>query len=391
MKYYKTYHVKNIIKLLLFVVTLAILLLLSKQNFESVRDSVVVFLSNVLPSLFPFILFTEVVLHTNIVSLLSRIFGKITAHLFKVDKNCTSAIMIGFLCGFPMGAKTVSSLYQQNKISRRDAKVLLSFVNNCNPAFILSTIGIAIFYQLQIGIILLISHIISSILIGIVYSRIYHNDIIHENSNILNTFNKNSIETKKNMTSFEILKLSILNTFKTLANILGFIIIFNLLFTILSTFLLRINTNDSILAFISSLFEVTKGCSNLNSLNVATNLRILLVSFALGFSGFCIICQVYSTVCNLKFKLKDIIIPKIFHSIISMIITYILLGFMPNNEVSTVSAFSNNDPTTLSDPYMINIKFYYLLTTLIIIFSLLVYRFFLYTKKKKNKKSSLPK
>lgn len=392
MKLYKTYNMKNIIKFILFIITLLILLILSKQNFESVKDSVIIFITSVLPSLFPFIFFTEVILHTNIIDILSRIFGNIISKVFKVNKNSTSAIIIGFLCGFPMGSKTVSTLYMQNKISRRDAKVLLSFVNNCNPAFILSTVGIAVFYNMQIGIILLISHIFSSILIGVIYSRIYHNDIIHEKTNFLNTFNEKTNKRLKNLSTFEIIKMSILSAFKTLANILGFIIIFNLLFNIIFTISSKANIDSNVLKFISSIFEVTKGAHNINNMSINLNSRIILTSFALGFSGLCIICQVYSTVCESKFKLKDIFIPKVFHGIISCFITYILLRFITISDVTTVSVFSNIEESQVTDSYFSNMKFYYLISTLLIILSLLIYRIILYiNKKRKKNKSSLLK
>lgn len=389
MKLYKTYNIKNIIKFLLFVITLLILLVLSKQNFESVKDSVIIFTTNVLPSLFPFILFTEVILHTNIINILSRIFGKIISKMFKINSNSSSAVIIGFLCGFPMGSKTVNTLYTQNKISRRDAKILLSFVNNNNPAFILSTIGVAVFYNMQIGVILLISHIASSILIGMIYSRIYHTDIIHEDVDFLNSFNEKTNKRIENISSFEIIKRSIFNAFKTLANILGFLIIFNLLFNIIFTILSKTNIDSNILTLISSIFEVTKGCYNISNINTNLNIRILMVSFALGFSGLCIICQVYSTICESKFKLKDIIIPKIFHGIISTAITYILLRFITITDVKTVSVFSNIEETQINDQYFSNIKFYYLISTLIIIFSLLIYRLILFLNKKRKNKSSL--
>lgn len=50
----------------------------------------------------------------------------------------TFAVLTGFLCGYPMGAKTTSDLLNVNKISRSEASYLLSFCNNTSPAFILS-------------------------------------------------------------------------------------------------------------------------------------------------------------------------------------------------------------------------------------------------------------
>ena len=237
MKYIRVYHFKQIIKLLLFLCILSLLLIFSRQNFASVTTSTKVFLSNVFPSLFPFILFTNILLNSNIVNYLSKILGKPISLLFRVPPDSVIAIIIGFLCGFPMGAKAVDNLYQTHKINRIQAKKLLTFVNNCNPSFILSTIGIAVFYQIQIGVLLLISHYLSAILIGIVINRFHFPSIIHEKKKVLNTFQQkvSKYETKEtvNNSFFYTLKQAIFNTFITMGTIFGFIILFNLAFSIL--------------------------------------------------------------------------------------------------------------------------------------------------------------
>ena len=97
---------------------------------------------------FPFIFFTEFILNTDILTTIQNSTGKIFSKLFSVTKKASPAIITGFLCGFPMGAKTVASLYEKDEISREESENLLKFINNCNPAFILSTIGIGILYRI---------------------------------------------------------------------------------------------------------------------------------------------------------------------------------------------------------------------------------------------------
>ena len=226
-----------------------------------------------------------------------------------------------------------------------------------------------------------------SLLIGIgkTAQNIHDRILLKQTIKFINTFNEKTNKRLKNLSTFEIIKMSILSAFKTLANILGFIIIFNLLFNIIFTISSKANIDSNILKFISSIFEVTKGAHNINNMSINLNAKILLTSFALGFSGLCIICQVYSTVCESKFKLKDIFIPKVFHGIISCFITYILLRFITISDVTTVSVFSNIEESQVTDSYFSNMKFYYLISTLLIILSLLIYRIILYINKKRKK------
>lgn len=393
MKVYKSYKMSKLLKLTIFFSTLSLLLIFSKTNFNSVKTSVYLFLNNIVPSLFPFIFFTEIILKTDVINLLTKIFGNFISKVFKVNKNSVSSIIIGFLCGFPMGAKTVNTLYENGKITKTDADILLSFVNNCNPAFILSTIGIGIFNNITIGAVLLISHLVSAILIGIIYSRKY----ISTSSNIIhkNTVNCNkSYENNTNINFFYIVKSSILNSFVTLGNILGFIIIFNLISNFTIVFLDEINVSNYITAVLSAIFEITNGCKQISILSIDSITKICIVSFTLGFSGLCILAQIYSTICEQNFKFSHLLKSKLVHGILSCIITYIILIFMDLN-FETLNVYNNIENANAEYTYYINnMKTSYLISTFAISIILLIY-YILYkykvVKKKGRKVTTLKK
>ena len=157
MKIYKSYNIKNTIKIILFTISILFLLIFSKDNYNSVKNTVQIYIYSIIPSLFPFIFFTEFILNTDILNTVQNTTGKYIAKFFRVSKRSSPAILTGFLCGFPMGAKTVSYLYDTKQISVKESIKLLSYVNNCNPAFIISTIGIGIMYNIKFGIIFGIS------------------------------------------------------------------------------------------------------------------------------------------------------------------------------------------------------------------------------------------
>lgn len=55
--------------------------------------------------------------------------------LYQVRKNVCYAMLMGFLCGFPMGARVVNDLYTKQMLTRREAEYLLSFCNNIGPVY----------------------------------------------------------------------------------------------------------------------------------------------------------------------------------------------------------------------------------------------------------------
>ncbi|MDD2376513.1 MAG: hypothetical protein PHD15_04445 [Clostridia bacterium] len=342
------FKISKITYLLLFIFILLLLITLGNVNYNSVKNTTEIFLSSVFPSLFPFILFTEITLKTGIISKIANYLSFIPK-LFKLSKNCSMPILLGFLCGFPSGAKAVDNMVYTKQISKNDALVLISFVNNCSPIFILTTVSIAMMDNASIGIILLISHFSSSILIGLFYSRIHEYTIIHEKNIFLNRCSQKISKTSEitdtfsqNITKFEILQKSILNSFVTLAFILSFMIIFNLIADISYSCLTHYNliNNTYILDTLSGIFEVTRGVNSISNYSDYFN-NILVISFLLGFSGLSVIFQIKSCLKSINISLKKLIIFKLFHGILSVLIAYILLKYTNILNISNVSVFSN--------------------------------------------------
>lgn len=362
MKYnFKIYSIKKITSLIIFVFSIACLLILSSTNFSTTSTSISLFLSSVAPSLFPFIFFTEFILKTDIINILSDFIGQLFSRIFRINKKSVSCVIIGFLCGFPMGAKTVAKLYEYGIITHNEAKKLLAFTNNCNPAFIISTIGIGIFSNISIGILLLISHYISAIIIGIIFPLNTHVDIIHNQSKNLNIFYEKKKNKDKNYSFFDAIKISILNSFVTLGLILGFIILFNILFNIIATFLQNINIDNYYINILSGIFEVTKGTFNIYNLDMEINLKLCITSFCLGFSGLCILSQIYSCIYMHNFSFKNIIIPKIFQGILSFVITFIILNFTNIFCIDSTAVFSNLNTSYNEIKYVSSIKISYII------------------------------
>lgn len=341
--------------LIIFFFILLILLTLSEINFISVKKTTDMFFNNVFPAFFPFILFTEITLKTGVISEISN-FLSFIPKIFKLSKNCALPILLGFLCGFPSGAKAVDSMVENNKITKNEALILFSFINNCSPIFILTTVGIVMLNSINTGIILLLSHFLSSVFIGITYSRLkkytnIHKNIIHEKKQILNryTLNNNKKSEKqqdlyRNLSNFEILQKSIVNTFVILLYILSFMIIFNIIADIFHKFFNIFIPDLYLLNSICGLFEITRGINYISNYPDCFK-TILITSFLLGFSGLSILFQIKVCLKHIKISIKRIIFFKLLHGIISVLIAYILLKYTNILNMSNLSVFANVQET----------------------------------------------
>ena len=337
---------------------LAIILLLtnSKNVYMYITNSLNMFIKTFVPSLYIYLLITEILINSNLVYNLSFGLSNILSKIFRIPKDTTFVILISILLGYPNAAKCIAKLYEDNIISLPLARKLISFTNNASPSYILCAIGISIFNSMSIGIILLISHFLSSIIIGICYP--YSQHIIQQKVPISNSFYKIS-------SPFDILLTSMLNSFKTLGIILGYLIIFSLIPNLILT---HLPTSELLKGIAIGLFELTTGLQAISSVQINTTTLILLASFILSFSSLMIIFQVYSFVYKIGIKLKEIILYKLLHGVISTIITYVILKL-------NIFTISQDIPASLNlnvfqtNPYILpSLYVYIILSTIVVLY-----------------------
>lgn len=165
---------KNLISIV-FVLFVVLLVIFSNSTFSATKTGLELWANNVVPSLFPFLVAVELLNHTNVVYYISIILDKYMRPLFNLPGISAFPFIMGFLSGYPVGAKIVSDLYDNGTCTKEEAERMLAFTNNSGPLFIIGTVGISFYANSTIGIILLITHILASITVGIlsgIFSKI---------------------------------------------------------------------------------------------------------------------------------------------------------------------------------------------------------------------------
>ena len=127
------------------------LVVFSNTNLESAKHGLKIWANAVVPSLLPFFISTELLGYTNIVSFLGKLLNKFMKPIFNVPGEGSFPLIMGIISGYPVGAKIVSNLKNQGKISDIEAERLISFTNNSGPLFIIGTVGIGLFKNKQVG------------------------------------------------------------------------------------------------------------------------------------------------------------------------------------------------------------------------------------------------
>ena len=268
----------------------------------------------IIPSLFPFTVCVLMIMNFEI-TFKNKVFSKILYFVFGQNFEMFSVMIFSMLGGYPVGCKLIDELYLQNKIDKKTANIMQMYCVNAGPAFIITAVGFGVLGSKDIGIILFVSHILSSFLIAIFVSKFTRNDT---NSTV-----QQNIKKKKLSDIF-------VNSTADASSAVMSVCTFVILFSCINSYLVYFFKGMPILKNIFYFTEVTYG--------VTCTKNVIFVSFLLGFSGLSIWCQIFSLSKNAIPDLKLFIFGRLLHGGISSIITLIVLKFLKLKQ----KVFSNN-------------------------------------------------
>lgn len=151
--------------LLLFL--LAMLLRNSEAAVESVKTGLLLCAKSAIPSLFPFMVLSELLVESGLGLLLGKTLGKPLSRLLSLPPEGCCALLLGLVCGFPVGARSALALYDNGALSKAELERLLCFCNIPSSAFLISAVGFSLYGNRRFGIFLYSACVTSSLLIGL--------------------------------------------------------------------------------------------------------------------------------------------------------------------------------------------------------------------------------
>ncbi len=307
--------INAVITFIITVITVY-LVVFPKSSMDSVLVGAHLFINSVFPTLFPFLILTNILINYGGIDIFGKIFGKILSKPLRISKNSVFPLIMSFICGYPLGTKYLNDLHENKLIENNEFSRMVNIASNVSPLFLIGTVGTAMLGDKNLGYILLIGSYLSCILVAFFIP--YKKDVVisHTQAN------------HSNKTNFgNVLKGSLENAIKTCAIVGGFIILFSLMKEILinNYYTQVLLKNTPILkSIIIGIFEVTNGVSIISGINIGIPLKLSIISFLCTFSGACIILQCYSFVYkNKAFKIGKYIFYKFLQGILSFVVTYI--------------------------------------------------------------------
>ncbi|WP_067839752.1 sporulation integral membrane protein YlbJ [Amphibacillus sediminis] len=327
----------------------ACLIMMPTETLAASKRGLNIWWGTVFPSLLPFFITGELLIGFGVVHFIGVLFEPIMRPIFNVPGVGSFVWAMGLASGYPAGAKFTSRMRLDQDITKVEAERLVSFTNASNPLFIIAAVSVGFFQTPALGILLVLAHYGSNLLVGMVMRFYKHKEDRHiqrtSHTNIwyraFETLHK--MRLNQNKPFGKMFGDAVIHSVETLLMIGGFIIIFSVFANVLLQIGLAPFLGKQIslaftffdlptslaLPFFNGLFEVTLGAQQIANLSQEPLLaKAILVSILLAFNGFSVQAQVASILAETDISFKPYFFGRILQGGFSALIVLVMYNLV---------------------------------------------------------------
>ena len=250
---------------------MVVLILDSKTALRGAQEAITLCLQTVIPVLLPFFVLSGI-LSAGLAQIHIPCQG-VWSRLLRIPIAAVPIVFVGFLGGYPVGARNVAQAYHQGHLDKASSERMLAFCSNAGPAFLFG-IGMGLFDSIGICCLVWGIHILSALIVAVLTP--------------CKTTHSAGSSTLRARTLPQALQLAL----HALANVCGWVVLFRVMLAIGERWCLWAFSPEMGI-ILSGLLELTNGCCQLNQI-ANMGLRMTLFSGFLSFGGLCVAMQTVS-------------------------------------------------------------------------------------------------
>jgi hypothetical protein len=271
--------------LFLFVSVLLIGLFIKNAAEASnyVRGALALCAETVVPSIFPCTVASGIFVALGGGGFLGRALGRPMRFLFGLSGNGAAVLLLGWFCGFPVGAVTGATLLRRGELERGELDSLLLFSGIPSPAFVISAVGENLLGDRRLGLLLWLSCLASSVAVGAVTRK------KGASPEVAPTYSLPPLDAK-------IFTAAIAKATAAMLSITAYVVFFAAVIGTLAQVLASFALPDVFRSLLFCFFELSSGVNAAATLE-SHALSVLLCALAVGWSGLSIHCQLL-TLCD---------------------------------------------------------------------------------------------
>jgi hypothetical protein len=256
-----------------------------------------------IPSLFPFFFLSSFMVATDCLSVVTNHLGAVEK-ILGIPRQGIIAVVMCLIGGFPVGAKTVSALYDAHKISSKQAEKLYYCCVGAGPGFMVTFIGENILQSKEAGILLLASNSISVLIIL-----------------LINRTKAKGFTSTKELSSALPIGDAIVSSAKNAVNSTFSMCSFVIIFIVINNLLALLPFYSS---HISLALEITGGV-----ISYGNEIPLEMLAFWVGFGGICVHFQIFGMIQKVKISRFYFVITRALQGCISALAFHFLLLVFP--------------------------------------------------------------
>jgi sporulation integral membrane protein YlbJ len=394
----------------LFIAIASMLLVIAmirfpQMGFEAALRGLKIWWEVLFPALMPFMIISEIMMGFGVVHFMGVLLEPLMRPLFNVPGTGGFVTAMGFAASYPVGPKLAVSLREQRLVSRAEGERLVCFTSTSDPLFIFGAVAVGFFHDASLGTTIAIANYAGAILLGILlrfhdikgaktsYTR--DKDLPH----LLRAFramHRARMREKRPIGKF--MGDAVLSSFQTVFVIGGFIIIFSVIMTFITSGMIA-----SIIAaplgvilhlfglpeylsktFVIGFFEVTQSMKNISELtgDIDMKMKVALASAFVAWGGISVHAQVASIISATDLRYKPYFVYKFIHAVFAWIIAMSIWDSLQNTiQTTALPVFMTKIPNG-STAYAIdsfnNLSIYAIILLLILL--ILSFFYFLWQK-----------
>ena len=270
---------------------------------DAARDALALCARVLIPSLFPYMVISSMIVSLGAAETLGRPLAPLTRHLLRLPGAAAGAMVLGALCGFPIGAKAACELFRRGALSREQAERLIAAANNTGPAFLIEIVGVHLWHSASLGVLLYVLQLFLALLIAAAAARRAPIPPIESN-------NASAAPTPHLFASFAD---AIGESASATLCICGMIVFFACLLSLTERFLTALSM-ETLLPAAAAVLEFSAGTGAAAALGGRAGL--FLTGFAVGFSGLSVFAQSMRFTAPLGLSLRTAFLSKLLQGLL---------------------------------------------------------------------------
>ena len=275
----------------------------------------------VIPSLFPFMVISELLVSSGAGEALGRLFAGIMRRIFGISGAGASALFLGSMCGFPVGARTAVALYDKGVISKSECQHLFTFTCNPSSAFLITAVGVSLYDSRSFGVTLYCVVLGCGLLTGFL-ARFFlrRTKVPAEHPHFPSGLHLGGVDTFTGAVS---------TAATGMLTVCAYVIFFSALTGALGCAVSDAGQGDSVgYTLLCGLLEMTGGISRASTLS--GDIRLILTAAFAGWSGVSVHCQVMTLCGGRGLSFKPYLTAKAFQGLLCGVVTAVILRWFPS-------------------------------------------------------------